>query len=114
MIKNIGTTILKDYRIKYKIGDRVIVKPLSWFENNCSVYYINSCKFFHLKQKTIYKYEINFVGKMIKYCNKILIIKDILNKEVYAMFNDGDMYHWQDWMFYSIDKNKFKRLTEIL
>jgi hypothetical protein len=89
---------------KYKPGDLVLVKPLSWFKDN-------------LQQGSYYKVkEQYFSREMTKYCGKVIVIDkycDGFLKYQYQYHLKDSNNVWSDWMFVG-KVNKFKKLIEKL
>lgn len=78
--------------MKYKVGDKVKVKPLSWFKQNCI--WDNACGCF------VYKLEpVVFTKYMQKFCNQIVTICEIGNiSPVYNITEDENKLLFADWM----------------
>ena len=69
--------------MKYKVGDKVRVKDLAWYEANKSEDGVNCDGVF-------------FIKDMSKLCSKIVTIKDVYNG-IYTIVESK--WSWQDWMF---------------
>lgn len=92
----------------YKVGDEVMIKPKSWFNDNNTNGEVSCGKLF-------------FTTNMSKYCNKKAIIKNINPiSGAYTLDIDNEFYHWNDNMFIDtnvadniIDKNIYDLAKEI-
>lgn len=78
--------------MKYKAGDRVIVKSLEWYNKN--------------KDKDGLVFSINgtlpFSEKMAKYCGKDFEIEEIIHGDYVLSINDGSCFYFEDWMLKDI------------
>ena len=75
--------------VTYKIGDRVRIKSLDWYNNNKKT-------FGDFKLKDTY-----FTSSMKHYCGEIMTIENINyihNEYYYVMLEDGGQYYWIDEM----------------
>ena len=85
--------------LKYKVGDRVRIKPKYYF---CSVDGFNNI---HMKDEFFNQYS------RLPYCETVMTI-EIVNKDFYILKEDRWAYKWTDGMFeYKVDeetKPKFK------
>ena len=73
---------------KYKIGDRVRIKSLDWYNKNKN----------HCGEIPLFKPSGLFVPDMSRYCNNIMTIKDICYGTCYRMKEDFWNYNWTDEM----------------
>lgn len=77
--------------MKYKVGDKVKIKSLDWYNDNRDYYGNVECGFYY------------FIEEMSKYCGKILTIgKKYNNKYV---LQEDENFAWTDDMFDSIIEN---------
>lgn len=83
--------------MKYKIGDKVKVKSIEWYNANKSKYGTVKCS------------EAYFQPTMSKLCGNILTIKNI-NKTVNAYIVEENSYYWVDDMFESLVEEKTTQL----
>lgn len=70
---------------KYRVGDKVIVKSLAWYnenKNECGDVKVPCC----------------FVREMSKYCGKVVTISRV-NYSSYSIDDDGGRFSWSDQMF---------------
>ena len=83
---------------KYKIGDKVIVKSIGWYNDNKDYY--GSVDIGDKKPK--------FTYAMSKYCGQVLTVDDISEYEgEYYMVEDDGVHFWADEMFEGVvDANK--------
>lgn len=83
--------------MKYKVGDKVKVHTLEYFEKHCD--------------KEVFDFGIItsrylFTKDMYKYCNKYATIISIDNEnECYKIKEDNGKYYWCDWMFEDLNNN---------
>ena len=86
---------------KYKIGDKVKVKPLDWFDKHC------------VCDEHGYEYYgsdniVNYINDdMLEYCDKEVTITDYRDG-AYLIAEDGRTWAWDKWMF----ENKEKEVKE--
>ena len=78
---------------KYKVGDKVKVKSLEWYNAN----------------KNVYNSIVSFVEPMAQYCGQEFIIKEVLDDGIggYIINTPGferDSYRWKDYMFEDSEK----------
>ena len=74
--------------MKYKVGDKVLIKSLDWYNENRDKIGQVDCG------------GICFVPPMVSFCGQIVMISSILpTLEVYRIKEDGGRYHWTDKMF---------------
>ena len=77
--------------MEYKVGDRVRVRDLEWFERCCSRDIVS--------RQYEYTSDANvFVEEMVKYCGKVVTITNVYDND-YSIKEDGGKWFWQDWMF---------------
>ena len=73
--------------MKYKVGDKVKIKSLEWYNTNKD------------KNGLIYFGDIPFVRGMSDYCGKILTINRLYySTNTYEMFEDMEGFDWNDGM----------------
>ena len=72
--------------MKYKIGDKIKVKSLEWYNENKNKYGTVKCR------------EAYFQPTMSKFCGNILTIKSI-DKTINAYIVEENNYYWDDDMF---------------
>lgn len=77
--------------MKYKVGDRVRIKSLDWYNANRDYNGNVECGFYY------------FIEEMSKYCGKILTIGEVYRNE-YEL-QEGENFIWTDEMFDSIIEN---------
>lgn len=77
--------------MKYKVGDKVKIKSLDWYNANRNYYGNVECGFYY------------FIEEMSKYCGKILTIGEVYRNE-YEL-QEGENFIWTDEMFDSIIEN---------
>lgn len=82
--------------MKYKVGDKVRVKSLDWYNANKN------------KGGFIKGNEETFVDEMSKLCGEIVTIEYIRNSKFYIIKEDKNKYSWEDWMFEEIMKDEVK------
>ena len=82
--------------MKYKIGDKVRVKSLDWYEKNKN-YEGDVC----LRAFTDSSY--NFTNTMSEWCGKVVTILSVDNK-YYDIVEDSCEWYWTDEMFEDIEK----------
>ena len=74
--------------MKYKAGDRVLVKSFDWYYENKDRIDEVDCG------------NATFISEMVTFCKKIVTISSVLpTLEVYYIKEDGGRYHWTDEMF---------------
>ena len=71
--------------MKYKVGDKVKIKSLDWYNANRNYYGNVECGFYY------------FIEEMSKYCGKILTIGEVYRNE-YEL-QEGENFIWTDEMF---------------
>ena len=74
--------------MEYKVGDRVRIKSLDWYNENKN----------HCGEIPLFKPSGLFVPDMSRYCNNIMTIKDICYGTCYRMKEDFWNYNWTDEM----------------
>ena len=77
--------------MKYKVGDKVKIKSLDWYNANRDYNGNVECGFYY------------FIEEMTKYCGKILTIGEVYRNE-YEL-QEGENFIWTDEMFDSIIEN---------
>ena len=77
--------------MKYKIGDKVKIKSLDWYNANRDYNGNVECGFYY------------FIEEMSKYCGKILTIGEIYRN--YYDLQEDENFIWTDEMFDSIIEN---------
>lgn len=92
--------------MKYRVGDRVKIKSLSWFEKNKILRDGNYC--------IILSGNKFFSHEMIKYCGKYAKIVDYNSEDTreYYLDIDKDNHYWTKDMFDSMRKEKLNKLKE--
>lgn len=83
--------------MKYKVGDKVKVKSIEWYNANKSKYGTVKCS------------EAYFQPTMSKLCGNILTIKNI-DKTINAYIVEENSYYWVDDMFESLVEEKTTQL----
>ena len=74
--------------MKYKAGDRVLVKSFDWYYENRDRIDEVDCG------------NATFISEMVTFCKKTVTISSVLpTLEVYRIKEDGGRYHWTDEMF---------------
>ena len=74
--------------MKYKAGDRVLVKSFDWYYENKDRIDEVDCG------------NATFISEMVTFCKKKVTISSVLpTLEVYRIKEDGGRYHWTDKMF---------------
>ena len=74
--------------MKYKVGDKVKIKSLSWYNKNRNEY------------SSVVQNGISFTYSMSEYCGKIATIASIgSDNEHYIIDIDGGEWDWCDYMF---------------
>lgn len=74
--------------MKYKVGDRVRIKSLDWYNDNRDYYGNVECGFYY------------FIEEMTKYCGETLTIGEIYRN--YYELQEDENFIWTDDMFDSI------------
>ena len=91
--------------MKYKVGDKVRIKSLDWYNENKA------------SDDEIRCYPIWFGKEHSKYCGQIMTIRDIRGDLYYMIEDDGDItYAWTDEMIEGLveeTKHEFKTEQEI-
>ena len=78
--------------MKYKVGDKVKVKSLEWYETNKDT------------NDNVHLSDEYFVSEMSIYCGKIVTIYKI-SEPFYFLEEDSDKYCWTDEMFDFLESN---------
>ena len=74
--------------MNYKVGDKVKIKSLSWYNKNRNEY------------SSVVQNWVSFTYPMSEYCGKIATIASIeSDNEHYIIDIDGGEWDWYDWMF---------------
>lgn len=68
---------------KYKVGDKVVVKSLDWYNKNKDA-------------GGVVRVPCSFVKDMQQFCGKTLVIRGV---NVYSYYVEGNSYLWSDEMF---------------
>lgn len=100
--------------MKYKIGDKVRVKPLSWFKQNCVREKDSDIEHGGYKNKEVKEnfYQTDFINdKMLECCGDELTIKSRYN-DAYTVC-ECDFY-WDDWMFEDEEEKENKNMYIII
>lgn len=77
--------------MKYKVGDRVRIKSIDWYNKHCDEFGIVNCK------------EQYFVEFMTPYCGSILTI---IVKEECGYLMNGNGFRWTDEMIEGLVKGE--------
>lgn len=89
--------------MKYKVGDKVRVKPLEWFRANCR----HDFGGYEFRDSLYY-----FTHGMCKLCGKEVKIKSVSSND-YSV--EGlDRTAWEDWMFEDEEERKNKNMYIII
>ena len=72
--------------MKYKVGDKILVKSLDWYNQNKDVSLIESTNSYY-----------NFIAIMQDFCGKVMTISSV-NSDYYDMVEDAGKYFWTDEM----------------
>ena len=72
--------------MKFKIGDKVKVKSLDWYNQNKDEY------------GDVWEGYTAFESIMSEYCGKVLTI-EVVHIGCYNLEEDSYNYDWEDWMF---------------
>lgn len=88
--------------MKYKIGDRVKIKSLDWYNENKD------------EDGDVFCGEYDFVYPMTKLCGKIVTITCVNTKNYYYVINEDDGYHsWTDEMIEGLVESIEDRMKEL-
>lgn len=101
--------------MKYKVGDRVRVKPLSWFKENCVREDASGITLGGYRNKEAEEgfYQTDFINdEMLECCSDELIIKNSYD-DSYTVCGDN-FFHWADWMFEDEEERKNKNMYIII
>ena len=71
--------------MKYKVGDKVKIKSLEWYNQNS-------------EDNAVIKNGAGFTDAMVIYCGRTTTITGIYHDSYDLDIDDGDWY-WYDWMF---------------
>jgi hypothetical protein len=94
--------------MKYKVGDRVRIKSLDWYNQNraIDVDYV------------LGKNDRRFARQMSKWCSQVATItkltENVIRGPYYELDIDEGFYCWDDWMFEDNSEQKPLDLTKIL
>ena len=80
----------KENSMKYKVGDKVKIKSLDWYNTNKDK---EDGRYVDLIHTTNGNY--NFIEPMCEFCEKIMTIKDVHNL-CYDMVEDDGEFYWTD------------------
>lgn len=84
--------------MKYKVGDKVRVYTIEWFEQNCS----KNCIRAYEHQDGV----DTFVSGMEKFCGQELTINQVdLDLHSYHVLEDDGQWFWEEWMFEDMNNN---------
>lgn len=72
--------------MKYKVGDKVRIKSIDWYNQNKDVSLIESTNSYY-----------NFIAIMQDFCGKVMTISSV-NSDYYDMVEDAGEYYWTDEM----------------
>jgi hypothetical protein len=99
---------------KYKVGDKVKIHSLDWFENNCTndVEYGYSRKRYYHKNRYGVNFSETFTFDMCSRTNQIVTIKELVFKDCSYNIEESD-WTWQEWMFEDSRQIKLKLLKEL-
>lgn len=84
--------------MKYKVGDRVRIKSLDWYNKNK-----NKNNHIYLMRDDFY--GCYFIETMSPFCNKIMTISNIMSN-YYYMLEDGGKHYWTDEMIEGLAEEK--------
>lgn len=76
---------VKQTVMKYKVGDKVKIKSLEWYNQNS-------------EDNAVIKNGAGFTDAMVRYCGRTTTITGIYRDSYDLDIDDGDWY-WYDWMF---------------
>src|SRR5271157_2172750 len=101
---------------KYKVGDKVKIHSLQWFENNCENDLYYGLKNYHYKNRCGgiigNEFSETFTFEMCSWINRIVTIKELVFKDCsYNIEECG--WTWQEWMFDNSRQIKLKLLKEL-
>ena len=85
--------------LKYKVGDKVLIKDINWYNKNKNEDGDISCG------------EFIFVSSMSKFCGKILTIDVVFEDGTYLMKEDTDGFVFTNEMFDTFAEEEVERLT---
>ena len=85
--------------MKYKVGDKVLIKDINWYNKNKDEDGDISCG------------EFIFVSHMSKFCGKILTIDVVFEDGTYLMKEDTDGFVFTNEMFDTFAEEEVERLT---
>ena len=85
--------------LKFKVGDKVRVKSLKWYNENKDVF-----------GDIIISKKYIFLDRMAEYCGKVLEITEICDD----YFRTGNDYIWQDWMLEDEPINETQEVEQLI
>ena len=85
--------------LKFKVGDKVRVKSLEWYNENKDVF-----------GDIIISKKYIFLDRMAEYCGKVLEITEICDD----YFRTGNDYIWQDWMLEDEPINETQEVEQLI
>lgn len=87
--------------MKYKVGDKVRIKNLDWYNQNKDVSLIESTNSYY-----------NFIEVMQDFCGKVMTISSV-NNDYYDMVEDAGEYFWTDEMIEGlVEEESEKKLSD--
>ena len=84
--------------MKYKVGDKVKIKSLEWYNENS-------------EYSAVVQNGASFTDSMTKYCGKTAIVVKIYH-ESYDLDIDGGDWYWYDWMFEDNSLNEAEKQSK--
>lgn len=84
---------------RYKVGDKVRVKSLEWYNSNKDEY------------SEIINGDIGFLEEMSAYCGKEFEVSYVYSNEIYLL--KGNEWCWVDWMFEDNTDNTAKTKRKV-
>jgi hypothetical protein len=94
---------------KYKVGDKVKIHSLDWFERNCIC--INDSDFVH-KNFGVKGFSAHIIPDMWKKMEQSVIIRSLIPMN-YSYTIDQYSWTWQEWMFEDSRQIKLKLLRDL-
>lgn len=95
--------VIRGDKMKYKVGDKVRVKSLDWFRENCEYNEIHKCFIYKEEVVVFPKSTQRFCGQVVTICG---IVDDV---PPYYVIEDENKWRWifVDWMLEEIgDENE--------
>lgn len=92
--------------MKYKVGDKVRVKPYSWFKANCVREEESDCEYSGFRNEEVEDnvYDIDFINdEMLEYCGREVTITHAYESYCYYTIEQCS-FCWTDWMFEDKEK----------